>query len=79
MQNQEGEFLWAITNPFGYYRFRNVPSGQIYLVTVDHKRYSFEQRTINLNDELTGLDFTPVSGSRAKEEKAPEPTGRRSP
>jgi hypothetical protein len=57
MQDQEGSVLWAITNPFGYYRFTNVPSGQIYLVSVGHKRYTFQSRTINLGDELTDLDF----------------------
>lgn len=65
MQNQEGAVLWAITNPFGYYRFTNVPAGQAYLVSVEHKRFEFEPRTINVNDDLQDVDFTPVSEKRA--------------
>jgi hypothetical protein len=58
MQNQQGNVIRALTNPFGYYRFESVPVGQTYLVTVQHKRFEFQPRTINLNDDLADLDFT---------------------
>ena len=65
MQNQQGQIVWAISNPFGYYRFADVEIGQSYLVSVEHKRFTFESRTITLNDEVTGLDFTPAGGLRS--------------
>ncbi|HUR98112.1 MAG TPA: Ig-like domain repeat protein [Pyrinomonadaceae bacterium] len=77
MQSQAGEIVWAVTNPFGYYRFVNLAVGQSYIVTAEHKRYSFAPRTINLNDELTGLDFTPISGPIGSKDRAP--VNRRSP
>ena len=61
LQSQDGQTTWAITNPFGYYRFDEVTVGQIYVVSVTHKQYSFEPRTFSLNDEITNLDFIPVA------------------
>jgi hypothetical protein len=78
MQNQQGQIVWAITNPFGYYRFTNVEVGQTYIFSVDHKRYTFEPRTISLSDDLTDLDFTPQSLPRSTSGK-PLPAGDRSP
>ena len=60
MQNQQGEIVWATTNPFGYYRFVNVQTGQVYLLTPRHKRFEFESRTINLVDDIAGFDFVPM-------------------
>ena len=59
MQNQEGQKVLAITSGFGYYSFADVPAGETYLVSVVHKRYVFDSRTINVSDDLTGIDFTP--------------------
>ena len=64
MQNQEGAIVYAITNPFGYYRLVNVPSGQTYLLSVAHKRYTFQSRTIAVNDELTDVNFIAEGESR---------------
>src|SRR5687768_798478 len=57
MQNHAGNVVWAMTNPFGYYRFVGVPTGQTYLIAPRHKWYEFQPRTIAVNDDLTGLDF----------------------
>ncbi len=53
------EPIFSLTNPFGYYRFDNVPSGDSYLLSVRSKNYRFETSTIfvNVGDEMTGLDF----------------------
>ena len=55
-----GESRSAVTNPFGYYRFENLPVGQAYILTVRSKRYTFDPniRVISLLEELTGEDFT---------------------
>ena len=47
----------ALTNPFGYYRFENVPSGMTYTVRVNSKRYNFTPRTLDVTDNLTNVDF----------------------
>ncbi|MDQ6785902.1 MAG: carboxypeptidase-like regulatory domain-containing protein [Acidobacteriota bacterium] len=33
------------TNPFGYYRFTDVPAGNTYIFSVSHKSYQFSQPT----------------------------------
>lgn len=52
--------VYALTNAFGYYTLENIPSGQTYTLTVSSKRYQFANttRVINLDDNLTGIDFT---------------------
>ncbi len=60
LQNQQGEIVWAITNPFGYYRFTDVQSGLTYEISVAHKRFTFQSRTINVVDELVGVDFIAI-------------------
>ncbi|MEP7148194.1 MAG: carboxypeptidase-like regulatory domain-containing protein [Acidobacteriota bacterium] len=65
VQNPAGEIKTAFTNPFGYYSFSDVAVGQTYLVSVEHKRYTFDARTISVSDDVTGIDFTPQSGLRS--------------
>ncbi len=54
-----GETLFAITNPFGYYRFQELPVGETYILSVNSKRYSFAEptRVISLSEDLTDADF----------------------
>ena len=49
----------AKTNSFGNYNFEGLTAGQIYVVTVSSKRYTFQQPSIVLNvgDNITGADF----------------------
>lgn len=49
----------TITNPLGYYRFKNIPAGQIYFVTVRSKRFINNEQTeaITLYDDLLDLNF----------------------
>jgi Carboxypeptidase regulatory-like domain len=49
----------ARTNQFGYYRFQDLEVGQIYIVSIAAKRYSFAtpNRVIVLNENLVGEDF----------------------
>ena len=55
--DQAGNTRTATTNPFGYFRFAGVESGQTYVVNVSHKWYRFTTRSISVNDEISGLDF----------------------
>jgi hypothetical protein len=57
LNDASGNIVSAITNPFGYYRFVNVAAGQTYLIAVTSKQYQFTPRTIQVSDELSGVDF----------------------
>ena len=47
----------AITNPFGFYRFENVQTGGTYTMAVISRLYSFTPQTIQVNNELTDVNF----------------------
>jgi uncharacterized delta-60 repeat protein len=49
----------AITNPFGYYCFYDVPTANGYVVTVTHKNYHFaaSPMTIDIQTDITNLNF----------------------
>ena len=49
----------AVSNSFGYFRFDDLEVGNIYMVTVQNKKYSFETetRTFVLNDAMENMDF----------------------
>jgi hypothetical protein len=55
-----GEIRSISTGSFGYYFFDELPSGDNYLVTVSHKRYTFSNSSslFTLNDAIVNLDFT---------------------
>ena len=48
----------VITNLFGYYSIDSVTAGVSYTVSVDSKRYTFQSRTVAVNDNLSNVDFT---------------------
>ncbi len=54
-----GNVTVAMTNQFGYYAIRNLEAEAIYMVTANHKRYTFinNQRTITPSEDLVGVDF----------------------
>lgn len=60
LTDSAGNSHTTLTNPFGYYNFANLPTGQTYVVAVANKRFIFPNspRVISLQDDLTGLDFT---------------------
>ncbi|HEX9961807.1 MAG TPA: carboxypeptidase-like regulatory domain-containing protein, partial [Pyrinomonadaceae bacterium] len=54
---ETGERKSALTNAFGYFRFEEVQAGQTYVFNVLSKRYTFAPRTVEVNEELTELNF----------------------
>jgi len=48
------------TNSFGNYRFEDLPSGDSYIVTVAHRKYTFSNNSqiFTLSDAIENLDFT---------------------
>ncbi|GEM_PF-3425513 len=51
---------YAQTNPFGYYRFLDVPAGEGYVITVSSKQIPFTQSSLFLNvlGDVTDANFT---------------------
>jgi hypothetical protein len=54
-----GETRTIQTNGFGYYRFDELPAGNLYVITVFHKRYTFENssQAFQLDDAVENIDF----------------------
>ncbi|MFT3743934.1 MAG: M36 family metallopeptidase [Pyrinomonadaceae bacterium] len=48
----------ATTGSFGNYTFEGLELGRDYLITVTSKRYRFPTRTVNLTENLSGVDLT---------------------
>jgi subtilisin-like proprotein convertase family protein len=49
--------IYALTNPFGYYRFIEVGAGQNYTITVQRKGYTFDAQLVMVTEDLENLDF----------------------
>lgn len=58
MSDQNGSVRYALTNPFGYFRFANVKTGETYVFAAKDKRYNFAAaQTLNISDAITNLSF----------------------
>lgn len=53
----DGVVRWTRTNPFGYYRFVDIPVGGVYMVSVAHKRFVFEPQVVSVSGQMASLDF----------------------
>lgn len=60
LTDANGNARLAITNPFGYYSFAEVQTGQSYVISVRDKRHQFAPRVINVSDDLTDVNFSPI-------------------
>ena len=49
----------ATSSTFGYYSFEDIPAGEIYIITVYSKRFTFSQPTVvrTVLDSVADLDF----------------------
>ena len=57
-----GETKITMTSPFGYYLLTDVDSTEIYVLNVNHKRYTFAepQKVISVSDSVAEVNFTAV-------------------
>jgi len=57
--DQSGATRTVKTGTFGYYRFNAVEVGEIYILTVANKRFTFANQTriISVTEELTDVNF----------------------
>ncbi len=59
LTDTNGNSRYTTTNPFGYYRFAEVESGQVYIVNVVSKKYQFSPQVLTVNESLEGINFFP--------------------
>ncbi len=52
-----GNTRFTMTNPFGYYRFKDIPIGETYTISVFSKSYTFMPQTLQINKNLTNVNF----------------------
>jgi hypothetical protein len=52
-----GERRAAITNPFGFYRFDDVLTGETYTIAVISRLYTFTPQTVQVNNNVSNVDF----------------------
>lgn len=57
MTGADGATRYALTNPFGYYRFENVQVGETYTFSVESKQYGFAPQAVYIGEERSDLDF----------------------
>lgn len=47
----------ARTNPFGYYRFEDIPAGSTYVISARSKQHTFQPRVITVDSDVAGADL----------------------
>ena len=57
MQDSAGNFVTARTNPFGFYVLPGVRAGHTYLISLTHRRYTFQSRSVTVDEDLANVDF----------------------
>ena len=60
LQTALGEIYVARSSSFGYYMFEGIEIGQTVFITVEHKQFAFEPRTVIVVDSVSDLDFYPM-------------------
>lgn len=58
LTNQAGESRTVLTTAFGYYRFNEVAAGEVYIISVNSKRYSFAPQIVTVTEKTGELNLT---------------------
>lgn len=58
LTDASGNARSAATNPFGYFRFENVPAGAVYTFSPKHKKYTFAPRIVTVNQNISEIILT---------------------
>jgi CSLREA domain-containing protein len=53
-----GEIRYARTTTLGYFNIQDLPTGNLYIINVNSKRYRFSSQSFTLNEDLDGLVLT---------------------
>ena len=59
LTDSQGNSRTTATGKFGVFRFGDVAAGEIYVLSVSSKRYTFAPQIVTANADLIGLNFTP--------------------
>ncbi|MEP7074984.1 MAG: carboxypeptidase-like regulatory domain-containing protein [Acidobacteriota bacterium] len=59
LTDQTGRTVYALTNPFGYFRFVDVESGRAYSMSITSKTATYQPRAFTINEDLTEITFSP--------------------
>lgn len=65
MTDPDGGVRTAVTGTFGYYRFDSVTGGVGFTMAVAAKGMTFAPRTFNVLDNVSDMNFTPGTATRA--------------
>ena len=57
LTDDDGNVRYAVTNPFGRYRFTDVAAGESYVIDVKSKRLRFAPQVMVINEETNALNF----------------------
>lgn len=58
LTDSNGTVIYAHTNPFGYYRFVNLPPGTTYTISIIHKHHRFNSpQTVTVDSNRSDLNF----------------------
>jgi hypothetical protein len=60
LTDTDGNIRTTRANPFGYVRFFGVSVGLMGVVTVSHKRFQFDSKTVSLESDVASLMFVPL-------------------
>lgn len=58
--SSEGQTLRSVTNQFGYFQFDTVESGKVYMLSADHRRFTFNSQMIVVNEDLANIVLTAI-------------------
>jgi hypothetical protein len=60
LSDDQGNSFYAISNPFGYYRFRSIPTSVRYQLHPASKRFLFPAKLVTVNEDLIDYDLLPI-------------------
>lgn len=60
MTDSNGQVRYAMTNPFGYYRFQDISVGATYIFSVTGKKHRFSPKVVTLTNQIADLNFVAV-------------------
>ncbi len=58
MTGADGATRTTRTNPFGFYTFDDVKTGETYIVNAHHKRFQFTPQAVSVFEQITALNIT---------------------
>ena len=58
LTGSDGQTRTALTNPFAFFQFEDVRSGESYIINVNNKQYRFSSRVVIITDDIADLELT---------------------